>query len=68
MFELTKKENERKDRLFRRFNRSIQMSGILREIKKKRFREKEPNRRERRESAIRDRQIKELKRKRYEGY
>jgi ribosomal protein S21 len=68
LFEVTRKDNERKDRLFRRFNRSVQMSGILREIKKKRFREDEPNRRERRESAIRSRKIKELKRKKFEGY
>lgn len=68
MLEIKKKENERFERLLRRFNRNVQQSGLLSLARKKRFRESEPNRRSRRISAIRKAKINELRRKRREGY
>jgi len=68
LLEIKKKENERFERLLRRFNRNVQQSGLLSLARKKRFREPEPNKRERRISAIRKAKINELRRKRREGY
>lgn len=48
-----KRENEPFERLFRRFNRKIQESGVLTSAKEKRFFTQDKNRRLRRESAIR---------------
>jgi ribosomal protein S21 len=39
--------------MMRKFFREVQLSGILSEAKKRRYREKEPNRRKRREVAKR---------------
>jgi ribosomal protein S21 len=68
LLEIKKKENERFERLLRRFNRNVQQSGLLTSARKRRFREPEPNKRERRISAIRKRKIQEARRKRREGY
>ncbi|MBI2263363.1 30S ribosomal protein S21 [Candidatus Berkelbacteria bacterium] len=48
--------------IFRRFIREVQLSGILTNAKKKRFKEKEPNRRLRRESALRREARQKIKR------
>ena len=68
MIQVIKKDNEKPDRLLRRFNRSIQLSGILSVARKKRFFEKEPNKSKIRKDAMRKKVIQELKRKKREGY
>lgn len=62
MIEVKKKERERFDSLLRRFNREVQQSGILTIVKNNRFHEVEPNRRLRRESAIRKNVIRKIRR------
>jgi len=47
------KRSESPDVAIRRFFREVQLSGILTEAKKRRYREKDPSRRKRRESAKR---------------
>lgn len=51
--EAERRNNEPFERLFRRFNRKIQESGVLTNAKEKRFFSRGPNRNLRRESAIR---------------
>lgn len=68
LIETKRKERERLEKLLRRFNRSVQQSGILSLARKKKFYEKEPSKREKREEAKRKSYIKELRRKRREGY
>ncbi len=51
--EAERRNNEPFERLFRRFNRKIQESGILTNAKEKRFFSREVNRNLRRENAIR---------------
>jgi len=51
--EASKRENEPFERLFRRFNRKIQESGVLTDAKEKRFFSRTQNRNLRRKSAIR---------------
>lgn len=68
MLKVEKKENEKFDRLLRRFNRSVQQSGILTLARKKRYREPVPNKRARRVDAIRQAKIREVRRKKKEGY
>jgi small subunit ribosomal protein S21 len=51
--EAERRENEPFERLFRRFNRKIQESGILTNAKEKRFFSRGQNRSLRREGAIR---------------
>lgn len=68
MLEIRKKNYEKPDRLLRRFNRSVQQSGILSMAKKKKYYEKEPSRGIRRKEAQREAVIKEIRRKRKEGY
>ena len=68
MLKITRQNNEKFDRMLRRFNRSVQQSGILTLAKKKRFREPELTRRARRIDAIRQGKIREARRKRKEGY
>ena len=51
--EAEKRNNEPFERLFRRFNRKIQESGVLTNAKEKRFFSRGTNRNLRRESAIR---------------
>jgi len=48
--------------MVRKFFREVQLSGILTEAKKRRYREKEPSRIKKRESARRKRQRNEAKR------
>lgn len=45
--------NESPDVMIRRFFREVQLSGVLSEAKKRRYREKEPTRSKRRASARR---------------
>jgi len=56
------KRAENPDVTIRRFFREVQLSGILTEAKKRRYREKEPSRRKRREQAKRKATRNEFKR------
>jgi small subunit ribosomal protein S21 len=58
---VSKKENERPEALLRRFNRLVQESGLLKNVKEHRFFTKPPTRRARRESAQRKMMIKKIK-------
>jgi len=62
VIEVKKKGDERFETLLRRFNREVQQSGILTVAKTKRFHEQEPNRLQRRKSAIRKSLIRQAKR------
>ncbi len=62
MIEVKRKGEERFDVMLRRFNREVQQSGILTVAKGKRFFERQPNRVQRRRSAIRKSAIRQLKR------
>lgn len=62
LIEVKRKERERFESLLRRFNREVQQSGILTIVKKNRFHEPEPNRRLRRQSAIRKNAIRKVRR------
>ena len=62
MVEVKRKGEERVDVMVRRFNREVQLSGVLTVAKERRFFEKEVNRGERRKSAIRRQEINKLKR------
>jgi len=68
LLEVRKKDRENSDRLLRRFNRSVQQSGILSMVKKKRYFDRKPSKTVRRQEAQRESVIKELRRKRKEGY
>ena len=59
--EAERRDNEPFERLFRRFNRKIQDSGILTSAKEKRFFSRGQNRRLRRESAIRRSAIRKVR-------
>ena len=48
-----KKNNESSEVLLRRFNREVQVSGILTDVKKRRYFEKGESRKKKRDSAIR---------------
>ncbi|MCX6811803.1 MAG: 30S ribosomal protein S21 [Candidatus Berkelbacteria bacterium] len=63
--EAERRNNEPFERLFRRFNRKIQESGVLTSAKEKRFFSREPNRHLRREGAIR-REV--IRKARYQEY
>lgn len=56
------KRNENPDVVIRKFLREVQLSGILTEAKKRRYREKDPSRRDRRSSARRKAARNETKR------
>jgi len=62
LVEVKRKGEERVDVMVRRFNREVQLSGVLTVAKERRFFEKEVNRGERRKSAIRRQEINKLKR------
>jgi len=47
------KRSDNPDVMIRKFLREVQLSGILTEAKKRRYREKDPSRRDRRASARR---------------
>ncbi|MFH1749870.1 MAG: 30S ribosomal protein S21 [bacterium] len=64
MIKIKRKKNEGFERLIRRFNRSVQLSGVLTTARKKRFFEKEPNKTARRSSAKRREGIQEMRKKR----
>jgi ribosomal protein S21 len=68
LLEIKRKENESSDRLLRRFNRSIQQSGLLSVVKKKRFHEKPISKSTQRKSAVRKAIIRENRRIKKEGY
>jgi len=53
MVEVKRKKNETFDALLRRFNRRFQSSGKQIESKRRRFREDDPNKNQRRDSALR---------------
>jgi ribosomal protein S21 len=56
------KRSDNPDVTIRRFFREVQLSGILTEAKKRKYREKEPSRSKRRESARRKAKRNEFKR------
>jgi ribosomal protein S21 len=68
LIEATKRDNENADRLLRRFNRSVQQSGLLANVKKKRYFEKTVSKSIQRKSAIRKESVREYKRMKKEGY
>jgi ribosomal protein S21 len=68
LIEATQKDGENADRLLRRFNRSVQQSGLLSIVKKKRFFERPVSKKIQRQSAIRKEVIREVKRQKKEGY
>ena len=55
-------KSENFDVMLRRFFRDVQQSGILTEIKKRRFRDKEVSREKRRASARRKTAVRKIKR------
>lgn len=68
MLEIKKKDREKSDRLLRRFNRIIQQSGILSAMRKKKYHERKPTKHQVRQEAIRKTKIREIRRKKKEGY
>ena len=66
--EIRKKDRESSDKLLRRFNRSVQQSGLLSLVKKKKYFERTPSRNVRRKDAQRESMIKGIRRKKREGY
>jgi len=68
LLEIKKKNRETSDRLLRRFNRSVQQSGLLSLVKEKKYRVREPSKRVRRHDAQREAMIKEIRRHKKEGY
>lgn len=63
-----KKDNESTENLIRRFNRKVIQSGVLSLAKKNRFHQPKPNRRARREEAIRQERRREARAKRMGWY
>lgn len=57
MQEVTRKDNESFENLFRRFNRRVQQSGVLSKARKKMYFEKEQSRAMLREEAVRKSKI-----------
>jgi ribosomal protein S21 len=55
--EVTRKDNESFENLFRRFNRRVQQSGVLSKARKKMYFEKEQSRAMLREEAVRKSKI-----------
>ena len=66
--EIRKKDRESSDKLLRRFNRSVQQSGLLSLVKKKKYFERTPSKNVRRKDAQREIMIKNIRRKKREGY
>ena len=54
MLQIRKKSREKSDRLLRRFNRSVQQSGILSLSKKKKYCKRKPSKKVRRQQAQRE--------------
>ncbi len=63
--QVSRKENESFENLLRRFNRRVQQSGVLSQVRKKQFFEKPISKRKRRLSAIRKRIRKEARLKKF---
>lgn len=59
--EVKRKEKENVGSLLRRFTRRVQQSGILLRVRKARFYEKPKTRREKKESALRRRELRQLR-------
>lgn len=57
MQEVTRKDNESFENLFRRFNRRVQQSGVLSKARKKMYFEKDQSRAMLREEAVRKSKI-----------
>lgn len=55
MTEVNRKENESFDAMLRRFNKEVQLSGRVIEVKKRRYCEKKPNALKQKRNAIRNR-------------
>jgi ribosomal protein S21 len=53
MTSVQKKDNESTENLIRRFNRKVMQSGVLSTARKNRFHQGKPNKRARREAALR---------------
>ena len=68
MTHVQKKENESTENLIRRFNRKVMQSGVLSQARKNRFHQAKPNKRARREDAIRSERRKEARAKRMGWY
>ena len=58
MVKVKKREGEVTGSLIRRFSRSVQQSGILLEVRKKKFYQKPKNKKQRRHSALRKLELK----------
>jgi ribosomal protein S21 len=52
MIQVKRKEKETSESLIRRFSRRVQQSGVLKKVRKLRFREEEKSRPKRREEAL----------------
>jgi ribosomal protein S21 len=52
MIQVKRKERETAESLIRRFSRRVQQSGVLRRVRKLRFRQEEPSRDQRRNEAL----------------
>ncbi|OGI21351.1 MAG: hypothetical protein A2808_01655 [Candidatus Moranbacteria bacterium RIFCSPHIGHO2_01_FULL_55_24] len=52
MIQVKKKEKETAESLIRRFSRRVQQSGVLRQVRKKRFHQTEKSRDKRRDEAL----------------
>lgn len=52
MIQVKKKEKESVESLIRRFSRRVQQSGVLRQMRKRRFHQTEKSRTERRKEAL----------------
>ncbi len=68
MTQVQKKDNESTDNLIRRFNRKVMQSGVLSQARKNRFHQPKPNKRARREEAIRQEKRKQARAKRLGWY
>jgi len=68
MIEVRKKENESSASLFYRFTKKVKRSGVLKEAKKRKFRQRPLNKRKVRESALhREARKKEVEQERKMG-
>lgn len=68
MTSVQKKDNESTENLIRRFNRKVMQSGVLSQARKNRFHVAKPNRRARREEALRQERRKSARAKRMGWY
>lgn len=68
MTSVQKKDNESTENLIRRFNRKVMQSGVLSNARKNRFFEPKPNKRARREAALRTERRRSARAKRMGWY